>query len=135
MIRTGKLYLDIPSQALVDELVRLLIERHQPIIQGIIVFGSVARGEARPLTDPEPSDIDILIVFDVEDRLIRPYRGELFHTIGDAHRLHMDAPREVNVMFATRTMQEWDPDFIENVARVGIILYANDPLPAALSAA
>jgi len=47
----------------------------------------------------------------------------------------MDAPREVNVMFATRTLQEWDPDFIENVARDGIILYANGPLPAALSAA
>jgi hypothetical protein len=47
---------------------------------------------------------------------------------------HLDAPREVNVMFSTRSSREWDPDFIENVKRDGIILYQRGKLPAHFAA-
>lgn len=128
-------HLDKESQALLQDVITLLLKRHGAMIDALIVFGSVARGTERPTGDPYPSDIDLLVVFSNSEETIWRYHGDLFHTIGDAHRMHMDAPREVNVMFATRTMQEWDPDFIANVARDGIILYANGPLPDALKAA
>jgi predicted nucleotidyltransferase len=128
-------HLDTESRALLQDVVNLLLKQHGNIIDALIVFGSVARGAERPTDDPYPSDIDLLVICTVSDETIWRYHGDLFHTIGDAHRMHMDAPREVNVMFATRTLQEWDPDFIANVARDGIVLYANGPLPAALVAA
>ncbi|HLZ58513.1 MAG TPA: hypothetical protein VKR06_16365 [Ktedonosporobacter sp.] len=56
----------------------------------------------------------------------------LTHTLGLALDRHLDAPREVNVMFTTRTMQEWDPTFVANVRRDGIVLYQRGPLPAPL---
>jgi len=53
----------------------------------------------------------------------------LFHTLGQAYTLHLDAPREVQVQFASRTLQEWDPTLIANVARDGIVLFTRGPLP------
>ena len=46
---------------------------------------------------------------------------------------HLEAGREVNVMFSSRTSQEWDSTFVENVRRDGIILYQRGPLPAAFA--
>jgi len=36
-------------------------------------------------------------------------------------------------MFSTRTMQEWDPTFIEHVRRDSIVLFARGALPAPLA--
>lgn len=47
---------------------------------------------------------------------------------------HIHAPREVNVMFATRTLQEWDPEFVVNVAREGIVLYQRGAVLALFAA-
>ena len=90
----------------------------------IILFGSVARHDERPLRDSSPSDVDLLAIFDTTNQLVEPYRENVFYTIGDACRLHLDAPREVNVLLSDRDMQRWDAMFIENVKRDGIILYA-----------
>ena len=37
----------------------------------MIIFGSVARREERPLDDPEPSDVDHLLLLDATLRLVR----------------------------------------------------------------
>ncbi len=100
----------------------------------MILFGSVARYEERPPDDSSPSDVDLLAIFDTTDRLVRPYREDIFATIIDAYALHLDAPREVNVLLSDRTMQTWDPMFLENLARDGILLYARGSLPAPIAA-
>jgi hypothetical protein len=38
------------------------------------------------------------------------------------------------VMFASRTMREWDATFIANVTRDGLLVWARGPLPEPLSA-
>jgi len=53
-------------QKVVDEFVRRVLEKYKDRIDTIILFGSVARGEAR-----EDSDIDILIVTKEEDFRLR----------------------------------------------------------------
>ena|SRR5438132_1488107 len=58
----------------------------------------------------------------------------LSHSLGLAYTRHLDAPREVQVQFASRTLQEWDPTFIANVARDGIILFKRGPLPIPFAA-
>src|SRR2546421_9127360 len=126
-------WLDDATSALVEETVTMLIKRHTNILLAVILFGSVARHEERPLDDSCPSDVDLLAVFDTTDRLVKPYREDIFATIIDACTLHLDAPREVNVLLSDRTMQTWDSMFLDNLARDGILLYARGSLPTRLA--
>jgi predicted nucleotidyltransferase len=127
-------WLDEATSALVEETVNLLIKRHADILLAVILFGSVARHEERPPDDAYPSDVDLLAIFNTTDRLVRPYREDIFATIIDACALHLDAPREVNVLLSDRTMRTWDSMFLDNLARDGILLFARGSLPAPLAA-
>jgi hypothetical protein len=88
-----------------------------------------------PPSNACPGDVDLLAIFDTTDRLVRPYREDIFATIIDAYAHHLDAPREVNVLLSDRMrmMQTWDSMFLENLARVGILLYARGSLPTPLA--
>jgi predicted nucleotidyltransferase len=131
MLHTNKLYpfpswLDDETQALILDIFRLLAERHSNLL-AIILYGSVARHEERPLHHPYPSDVDLLAILDSEDPHIAIHQGStLFHTLNLAYLLHLDAPREVQVQFSSRTLTEWDPTFIANVAHDGILLFSRD---------
>ena len=126
-------WLDDATAALVEETVRMLIKRHANILLAVILFGSVARHEERPLGDSCPSDVDLLTIFDTTDRLVKPYREDIFATIIDACALHLDAPREVNVLLSDRTMQTWDSMLLDNLARDGILLSTRGSLPTPLT--
>jgi len=127
-------WLDNETRSLIKDVIDLLSERH-PDLVAVILYGSVARHEERPLDVPNPSDVDLLAILDSDDPHVALVQGDaLFHTLGLAYTRHLDAPREVKVMFASRTLQEWDPTFIANVMRDGIILYAREPLPAPFAA-
>jgi predicted nucleotidyltransferase len=112
------------------------IAQQRPEAVAAILFGSVARREERPLDDPHPSDVDLLILF-----APRPGQedvtGEQHHAISWAvvHSLdaYPDPPREVQVVGALTHFARWDPMFVENVARDGLLLWARGPLPPALS--
>jgi predicted nucleotidyltransferase len=128
------IWLDKATRALVEDIIRLLSDRH-PDLLAVILYGSVARHEERPLEAPDPSDVDLLAVFDSDDTLLDVHQGDsLSHTLGLAYDRHLDAPREVKVMFTSRTLQEWDPTSITNVKRDGIVLFTRGPLPAPLAA-
>ncbi len=49
-----------------------------------------------PAFDASPSDVDLVAIFDTTDRLVKPYREDIFATIIDAYAHHLDAPREIN---------------------------------------
>ncbi len=127
-------WLDKATYALAKDTVRMLTQRYADILLAVILFGSVARHEERPVDDPYPSDVDLLAIFDTTDRLVKPYREDIFATIIDAYARHLDALRDVNVLLADRTMQTWDPMFLDNIAHDGILLYAHGSLPAQLAA-
>ena len=126
-------WLDKATLGLVEDTIRLLIKRHGNILLAVILFGSVARHEERPLDGSYPSDVDLLAIFDTTDRLVKPYRDGIFATIIDAYARHLDAPRDVNVLLADRTMQTWDSMFLDNIAQDGILLYVRGSLPAQLA--
>jgi hypothetical protein len=57
------------------------------------------------LDDSQPSDADLLIVSDTDDERIALHAGaELFDILGRAYDRHIDAPRDVMVMCASRTL-------------------------------
>lgn len=123
-------WLDGQTNALVRAIIDALADSY-PDLLAVVLFGSVARHDERPLTDPSPSDVDLLAIFDSdEDPVYLPRGLDITHTIGLARNQHLDAPREVQAMFASGAMREWDPMFIANVA--GILLWARGPLPEPL---
>ena len=105
-------WLDARTAALVRDIV-VTLASHYPDLLAVVLFGSVARHEERPLTDHAPSDVDLLAIFDSdEDPVYLPRGLDTTHAIGLARNRHLDAPREVQVMFASHTMREWDATFI-----------------------
>lgn len=127
-------WLDSETRVLVKDIITTLSERH-PDLLAVMLFGSVARHEERSLDEPDPSDVDLLAVLDSDDPHISIREGEaLFHSLGLAYTRHLDAPREVKVMFTSRTFQEWDQTFVENVSRDGIVLFQRGKLPAPFAA-
>jgi len=128
-------WLDDDTAGLVHDLVAT-VARHHEVVRAAILCGSVARGEERPLDDAEPSDVDLLLVFDLEperDQQPLERRLAISHSIGLAldHRLH--APGEVNVLSAVGEFADWDPTFVAHVAHDGLQLWARRSLPAALT--
>jgi predicted nucleotidyltransferase len=127
-------WLDAETRALVRDKIDLLVSRH-PDILAVILYGSIARHEERSLDESDPGDVDLLAVLDTNDpQLIVSRLRTLVATMGQAEERHLNAPREVDVMFSSRTSQEWDPEFIANVKRDGIVLYQRGELPAPFAA-
>jgi predicted nucleotidyltransferase len=127
-------WLDAETSALLEDMIVTLTQRRLDTL-AVILYGSVARHDERPLDDSQPSDVDLLIVFDTDDERIALHAGaELFHILGRAYDRHVEAPRDVKVMFASRTLDEWDPTFVAAVAGDGVLLWACGPLPAPLAA-
>jgi predicted nucleotidyltransferase len=130
-------WLDPATNAAVREIIHALAQGH-PEAQAVILFGSVARREERSLDDPEPSDVDLLLLLDAHamdpdvERLSYQHELALRATVGEAD-YRWPAPRVIQVLFVYHTLAGWDPLFIENVARDGILLWSRGPLPDPLA--
>lgn len=127
-------WLDEQTRALIQELIDGF-SSHYPDVLAIVLYGSVARHQERPLDRPDPSDVDLLLILESDDPFVAVRRGAaLQQTLGEVEARHLEAPREVQVQFASRTLAEWDPTFVANVKRDGLILYQRGALPPVLAA-
>src|SRR5579884_698113 len=96
-------WLDAETAAALEDIVASVAQVH-PEVRAAILFGSVARHEERPLDDPHPSDVDLLLLIDpsvldaAATRLTHAQELALTTTIGDAD-YHHRAPREIQVLF------------------------------------
>lgn len=112
--------------ALIDSLTQMY-----PEIVAIILFGSLARHDERPLTHHEPSDVDLLALVDphvLERYEDLPLEREvaIWMSYGAVEDRYRDAPRDVQMTLALSDLAGWDESFVENVARDGILLWARD---------
>lgn len=123
-------WLDAQSANLVRTLAHELWVHHREVV-ALILFGSIARHDERSLDDSEPSDIDLVLL--VEDRLPEQKSLSIIHTIGATSHALGYAPREIQPLLVERSLAGWDPLFVENVARDGILLWARGPLPEPLA--
>src|SRR5260221_12734452 len=74
-------WLDPATAAGVVDIVQSLASGH-PEALAVILFGSVARREERPLDDPQPSDVDLLLLLDPAAReLTREQELRVIRTI------------------------------------------------------
>ncbi|HEC88190.1 MAG TPA: nucleotidyltransferase domain-containing protein [Thermoplasmata archaeon] len=98
-------------QKAVDEFIRRALEKYKDRIDTIILFGSVARGEAR-----EDSDIDILIVTKEEDFRLRHI------LIGIAFDILLETEENISVKALSKNDFEKHKNFsfLRNVISEGV---------------
>ncbi|HKV84053.1 MAG TPA: nucleotidyltransferase domain-containing protein [Ktedonobacterales bacterium] len=128
-------WLDVHSYKLTNAIVSSVAASH-PDLMAALVYGSVARHDERPLDDASPSDVDLLLIFRLPPdapRIDYERRLAINHSIGRALDYCPDPPREVHVTLATERFDDWDPTFIENLAREGIVLWQRGSLPGTLA--
>lgn len=90
------------------------------LIQCIILFGSVARGEA-----DRRSDVDFLVVFDTE---LPPESVKEREKISEiALDLEKKYDRSIQVVFTNKNFDGLDRQFVEETFREGIMLYGRIP--------
>src|SRR5690242_6301830 len=95
-------WLETATAALVADLVVTLAERFADL-RAVLLYGSIARHDERPVDAESPSDVDLLAVFDTDVELVTAHRGlAVAEALGGAFERHLDAPRDVQVMLASR---------------------------------
>ena len=96
----------------VEEFVRRVLERYRDKIDSIILFGSVARGEAK-----EDSDIDILVVGDVSLEELVEVSFPILLEYGEL----ISAKNMEKDRFDFSAKEGYS--FVRNVLREGVVLY------------
>ena len=103
--------------------VAVLVGRLGDELEEIVLFGSVARGEAWPKDMPIRSDVDLLVITEA------PLHEETTRELLDATLpLFLECGRQLGPQFRTRGQVESPSDehaaaFLTNVRRDGIALY------------
>lgn len=89
-------------------------------VQSVILFGSVARGEA-----DKRSDLDVLVVFDSAKPLSKIKEKT------EVGEVALDMEREfdtgIQVVFTNRNFEKLDRSFVEDVIKEGMIIYGTVP--------
>jgi predicted nucleotidyltransferase len=92
---------------------------HQvPAIQKMILFGSMARGTARPMSDPDPSDLDLFVLVSSRTPEIDT---AIYAEFGQLNRLH-DIERDEHIL-VDQDFTNWSQEFIRTLVTEGITLY------------
>ena len=108
-----------PYQKSMEELKKELLTRLGQRIDSIILYGSAARGQYRPLE----SDIDVLVVGRGDDGSIK---REISGIIGSIDLENSTATSPVYLSRENfRRYLEWGSPFLENVLEEGVVLYDN----------
>lgn len=128
-------WLDVGTAGLLAAISADLANTH-PEVHALILFGSVARHEERPITHRQPSDVDLLALVDAGaegDSIPLSAMVALHHTIGEREYAHPVRALGVQAILAPVDLAGWDNLFIANVARDGVLLWARRALPDALA--
>ncbi len=111
MARANKQSLSVQEQ--IDRMVKRIVTRFHP--EAIILFGSQARGDARP-----DSDVDLLIVMPVD--------GPVCEKRLDVRQALRDIPMPIDVVITSPEDFAWRKDVVGTIewpaAREGKVLYA-----------
>lgn len=89
-----------------------------PDLESVVLFGSSVDG-----TFDKRSDIDLLLLFDVHENPERSHLALVIKVLGDV-RKEAGVNREVTPVLASMHRNELDRDFLANVRRGGIVVWA-----------
>jgi predicted nucleotidyltransferase len=126
---------DLPDLPALDDTERACLARYVDVLRealgeglaGIVVFGSVARGESWPRGMPIRSDLDLLVVTD------EPVSPALRERLIDATLpLFLESGRQLGPQFKTAgelasPVSEREAVFLAGVRRDGVPVYVREP--------
>lgn len=138
-------WLDAATNQYLRRLVTLAVSAN-PDVEAVILFGSAARHELRPMTDPEPSDVDVLFLMTPSPdsdanphaaharRITRKQHLAISRAEVEAYPVTFDETmRQVQTIVADPSFEGWDPSFVRSIVRDGLLLWARHALPALLA--
>lgn len=132
-------WLDAATNAYLRRLVALAVAAN-PDVGAVILFGSAARQELRPMTDHQPSEVDVLFLMTAPvdsvpmGHIIREQHLAISRSEVEAYPAIFDSSmRQVQTIIADASFEGWDHSFVESIARDGLLLWARGALPAALA--
>ena len=91
--------------------VTLQIAQTVPHALAALLFGSVARHNARPLTDPCPSDVDVLVVCSPEgdqEEVSSEQHAALSRAVVSGYEAYPNTLRDVEILGALTHFMGWD---------------------------
>ena len=139
-------WLDLETALTVRALVVQLIAT-DPDIMSVVLFGSVARHMERPLDDPDPSDVDLLVLYTMpavsatgetqsdaraNTRAIEEAGSTIRQTAQEILSEH-PSPRECEVHVLPNTFHQASALFRTSVAEDGITLWSSDLVPMSVT--
>jgi hypothetical protein len=128
-------WLDMGTAGLLTGIATDLRNMHREVV-ALIVFGSVARHEERPLSQERPSDVNLLALVDTGagGNPVPPGLAvALNHTIAERERTYPAPSLGVQAILTPVSLADRDKLFLANVARDGVLLWARGLLPDALA--
>ena len=132
-------WLDPATNRYLRRLVTLAVSAN-PEIEAVILFGSAARRELRPMTDEAPSDVDVLFLMTAPAdatqprRITREQHLAISRAEVEAYPATFESTmRSVQTVIADPSFEGWDRSFVESIAHEGLLLWARDGLPAVLT--
>ncbi len=87
-------------------------------IKALVIFGSVAKGEA-----DKRSDVDLLVIFNTMKKRFKD-ENRIFALSQEIGRKY---DKSVQMIFSNRNFDKLDRKFIETILKEGIVLYGNLP--------
>lgn len=132
-------WLDAGTASLLSALAYDLWVTH-PEVVALVIFGSVARHQERPLRHRRPSDVDLLALVapaaagdTTPGRPTLAQRLALHHTVGEREYHHPAPALAIQLIPAASDLADWDDTFVANVVRDGVLLWARQTLPPTLA--
>lgn len=106
-------------QSMLEELSELLRQAYGDKLRAVILYGSVARG-----TQTEGSDIDIMVLVDGNDAVLRSFWDKLSDVSTEMALKYLEVFSIIDVSY--QEYNDWKniSPFYRNVSEEGVVLYA-----------
>jgi predicted nucleotidyltransferase len=111
--------IDEQMKKILSELSDLMRQTYGSILKAVILYGSVARG-----TQNSESDIDIIVLVDGDQTILREYEDKLCDVSTDISLKYLKVFSIIDISY--QVYQDWmhTSPFYKNISEEGVVLYA-----------
>jgi predicted nucleotidyltransferase len=111
--------LDDQMKEILSEISDLMLQTYGNILKAVILYGSVAKG-----TQTSDSDIDIIVLIDGDQTILREYEDKLCDVSTDISLKYLKVFSIIDISY--QEYQDWlhTSPFYKNISEEGVVLYA-----------
>jgi predicted nucleotidyltransferase len=111
--------IDDQMKKMLSELSELMRQTYGNILKAVILYGSVAKG-----TQTSESDIDIIVLVDGDQTILRQYEDKLCDVSTDISLKYLKVFSIIDISY--QEYQDWmqTSPFYKSISQEGVVLYA-----------